>query len=69
MNKQNFPSSRFFVNMGLYLLFLFVSVTLIFDGTVGIFHRLDLNENLKGPLKYYYSRFFRHVDILTRNII
>ena len=66
---MRFSIFRFSVNVGLYLLFLFVSVTLIFDGTVGIFHRLDLNENLKDPLKYYYSRFFRHVDILTRNII
>lgn len=66
---MRFSIFRFSVNVGLYLLFLFVSVTLMFDGIVGIFHRLDLNGNLKDPLKYYYARYFRHVDILTRNII
>ena len=60
---------RLFVNVILYPLFLCVSVVIMFEGAVGILHRMDLNGNLKDPLKYYYARYFRHVDIHTRNII
>jgi len=51
------------------MLFLCVALGGMLEATIGVLHQLDLNGNLKGPLKYYYARYFRHVYTHTRNII
>ncbi len=60
---------RFLANTILYLLFLCITALLALEATLGTFHQLDSRGHLEGPLKHYYTRYLRHVDLTTRNII
>ena len=64
-----FSIYRSAINTILYCVFLFSVTGIMLEMTIGILHQLDLNKQLKGPIKYFYSRYYRHVYAQTRNIM